>query len=390
MDVSKNIFSQLDTLLRERILILDGAMGTMIQGYKLEEADFRSERFANHPMPLKGNNDLLVITQPHIIEEIHTAYIEAGADIIETNSFNANSISQGDYGLEEIVYELNAAAAQVARRAVDKGSTPSRPRFVAGAMGPTTKTLTPIKVDNAVRDELTFDHMIAVFTEQIRGLIDGGCDILLPETSIDTLMMKAQLFAIEKYFDETGKRVPVFASNSIFNKDGRTLSGQTLEAFWLSVSHAPLFAVGLNCGMAPTELRSYVEELSRIAPLYTHAYLNAGLPNPLADSGYDWSPQQSADALGEFAKNGWLNFIGGCCGTTPEHIRAIAEKVKDCPPRAIPTVETFTRFSGLEPMTIRPESNFQMVGERTNVTGSPKFARLIREGNLEEALSIAR
>ena len=385
-----DVFSQLDNLLRQRILIIDGAMGTMIQGYKLEEADFRGARFEGHPSSLKGNNDLLVITQPQIIEEIHNKYLEAGADIIETNSFNANFISQGDYGLEEIVYELNVAAAQVARRAADKWSTPDKPRFVAGAMGPTTKTLTPIKVDNAVRDELTFDHMVEIFYDQIRGLIDGGADILLPETSIDTLMMKAQLFAIEKYFEDTGKRVPVFASNSIFNKDGRTLSGQTLEAFWLSISHAPLFCVGLNCGMAPTELRSYVEELSQIAPVYTHAYLNAGLPNPLADSGYDWSPQQSAEALGDFARNGWLNIIGGCCGTTPSHIKAIADIVKDCPPRAIPEVEKLSRFSGLEPLTIRPESNFQMVGERTNVTGSPKFKRLVVEGNLNEAIEVAR
>lgn len=385
-----DVFSQLDSLLRERILVFDGAMGTMIQGYKLTEEDFRGERFASHHMPLIGNNDLLVLTQPQIIEEIHTAYLQAGADIIETNSFSGNSISQADYGLEELAYEINFAAAKIARKAADAASTPEKPRFVAGAMGPTVKTLTPIKVDNSEPIELTFDQMVGVFKEQIHGLIDGGVHILLPETSIDTLMMKAQLFAIEEYFEETGKRVPVFASNSIFNADGRTLSGQTLEAFWLSISHAPLYCVGLNCGMEPTKLRSYVEELSHIAPIYTHAYLNAGLPNPLTESGYDWTPEQIAEVLGDFAGNGWLNFIGGCCGTTPAHIAAIAEAVKGYKPRAVPEVERLTRFSGLEALTIRPESNFQMVGERTNVTGSPKFKRLVVEGDLNGALEIAR
>jgi len=384
-----DVFSQLDSLLRERILVFDGAMGTMIQGYKLTEEDFRGERFASHPAPLKGNNDLLVLTQPQIIEEIHTAYLKAGADIIETNSFNINFISQGDYGLEELVYEMNVAASQVARRAVDAISTPEKPRFVAGAMGPTTKSLSiPLDVNNPALRELTFDRMVEIFEEQVRGLIDGGADILLPETSIDTLMLKAQLFAIQKYFDEGGKRVPVIASSSIFDASGRTLSGQTLEALWNSIAHAPLIGVGLNCGMAPTELRPYVEELSRISPIYTHAYLNAGLPNAFGE--YDWTPEKVAGILGEYAREGWLNFIGGCCGTSPAHIAAIAETVKDYKPRVVPTVEKYTRFSGLEALTLRPESNFQMVGERTNVTGSPKFKRLVVEGNLNGALEIAR
>jgi 5-methyltetrahydrofolate--homocysteine methyltransferase len=389
-----DVFSQLDSLLRQRILILDGAMGTMIQSYKLGENDFRGERFAAHPSPLQGNNDLLVMTQPQIIEEIHTKYLNAGADIIETNSFNANSISQGDYGLEAIVYELNVAAAQVARRAADAVSTPDKPRFVAGSLGPTTKSLSiPLDVNNPALRELNFSQMVEVFEEQVRGLIDGGVDILLPETSIDTLMLKAQLFAIQKFFDEGGKRVPVLASSSIFDASGRTLSGQTLEALWTSIAHAPLFGVGLNCGMAPTELRPYVEELSRIAPVYTHAYLNAGLPNAFGE--YDWTPEKVAGILGEYAREGWLNFIGGCCGTSPEHIQAIAEAVKDCAPRAVPRRGTpearpYTRFSGLETLTIRPESNFQMVGERTNVTGSPKFKRLVVEGDLNGALEIAR
>lgn len=385
-----DIFDILHQELQERILIIDGAMGTMVQGYKLDEAAFRGQRFAGHHIDLKGNNDLLVITQPDIIEEIHTAYINAGADIIETNTFSANSISQAEYGLDFVARELNIEGARVARRAVEKAmAADGKRRFVAGSMGPTSKALSPISnVDDPSKNDVTWDQMVEIFYDQVSALVEGGVDLLLPETSIDTLMMKATLFAIQKYFDDTGKRIPVIASNSIFNKDGRTLSGQTLEAFWLSISHASLFGVGLNCGMEPTALRSYVEELSRIAPVYTHAYLNAGLPNAL--SGYDWTPNQVAKALAEFCENGWLNMVGGCCGTTPAHIQAVAELVRGFKPRVLPAPTQLTQFSGLEALTIRPESNFQMVGERTNVTGSPKFARLVKEGNLEEGLAIAR
>ncbi|HEX8834251.1 MAG TPA: methionine synthase, partial [Abditibacteriaceae bacterium] len=384
-----NTSNTLENLLRKRILVIDGAMGTMVQRYQLEEKDFRGERFANHPSNLGGNNDLLVLTQPHIIEEIHSQYLEAGADIIETNSFNANWISQGDYGLEDIAYELNVEAANVARRAVNKYQSEDKPRFVAGAMGPTTKSLSvPLDVNNPAYREFNFSQMVDFFVEQVRGLVDGGVDLLLPETSIDTLVMKAQLFAIEKYFLEGGRRVPVIASNAIYDASGRTLSGQTLEAFLISISHSPLLGVGLNCGMEPTAMRPYLEELSRIAPFYTHAYLNAGLPNAFGE--YDWTPEQVATSLGEFAANGWLNIVGGCCGTTPDHIKAVAEAVKGLPPRQIPSPEKYSRFSGMEALALRPESNFTMVGERTNVTGSPKFARLVREGNLDEALTIAR
>lgn len=381
----------LNTLLQQRILVIDGAMGTMIQRHKLTEEDFRGERFVDHPesFPLRGNNDLLVITQPQIIQEIHEEYLDAGADIIETNSFSATSISQADYGLEEAVYDINFQAAQVARRAADKFSTPEKPRFVAGSMGPTNKPLSMSRdVNDAASRDVTFDEMVVAFEEQVGALLDGGCDLLLPETSIDTLVMKAMLFAIEQHFEKSGRRVPVIASNSIFDASGRTLSGQTLEAFWISVSHAPLLGVGLNCGMAPDQLRSYVEELSNIAPIYTHAYLNAGLPNAFGE--YDWTPEHVAGIISEYAREGWLNIIGGCCGTTPDHIRAIAQSVEGLPPRVPPTIEPLSRFSGLEALILRPESNFTMVGERTNVTGSPKFARLIREGNLGEAMEIAR
>lgn len=387
-----DIFTQLDTLLRERILIFDGAMGTMIQSYQLSESDFRGHRFADHPLPQKGNNDLLVLTQPQIIDEIHRGYLAAGSDIIETNSFNLSAVSQADYGLESEVYEMNFAAAQLARRAADDFSTPEKPRFVAGAIGPTTKSLSiPLDVNNPAVRELSFAQMIGVFEEQVRGLVEGGVDILAPETAIDTLMLKAQLFAIQKYFDEGGRRVPIMPGVAIFDASGRTLSGQTLEALWTSISHAPLYSVGLNCGMAPTDLRPYIEELSRISPIYTHLYLNAGLPNAFGE--YDWTPEKVSEVLGEYASEGWINIIGGCCGTTPAHIEMLAEAVKGFKPRALPDEkhkEKTTRFSGLEALTLRPDSNFLMVGERTNVTGSPKFKRLVVEGDLSSALEIAR
>jgi 5-methyltetrahydrofolate--homocysteine methyltransferase len=385
MDTSQ----QLETLLLERILIIDGAMGTMIQGYGLDEAAYRGEQFANHPSDLKGNNDLLVLTQPHIIEEIHAQFLEAGADIIETNTFNSQSISQADYGLQSAVYDINLAAAQVARRAAERYSTPEKPRFVAGAIGPMSKTLSMSRdVNDPAARDVTWDEVVEAYYEQICALMDGGVDILLPETTFDTLNLKAALFAIQKYFDETGKRVPVIASGTITDASGRTLSGQTLEAFWISISHAPLMCVGLNCALGPDELRTYVEELSRIAPIYVHAYPNAGLPNAFGE--FDFTPEKMAEPIREWAENGWLNLVGGCCGTTPAHIKAIAEAVRGIKPRVRPEIPRYSRYSGLEPLTLREESNFTMVGERTNVTGSPKFARLIREGQIDQALEIAR
>jgi 5-methyltetrahydrofolate--homocysteine methyltransferase len=379
-------------LLEERIVILDGAMGTMIQRYKLVEAHYRGERFASHPSDLRGNNELLVLTQPHIIEEIHTAYLEAGSDIIETNSFGSNSIAQSDYGTEDLVYELNVEAARIARRAADKVSThDGKPRFVAGALGPTTKMLSMSSdVNDPGARSVVWDQMQAAYYEQVRGLMDGGVDLLLPETVTDTLNLKAALFAIDQYFEASGQRVPIIISGTITDASGRTLSGQTVEAFLTSVSHIPLLAIGLNCALGPKEMRPYVEELSRLAPLYISVYPNAGLPDPLSPTGFPETPQSLSPQLQDWAKQGWLNIVGGCCGTTPDHIRAIAEAVKDCAPRQIPSVPEYSRFSGLEPLVLRPESNFTMVGERTNVTGSPKFARLVREGNLDEALAIAR
>ncbi|HUP48879.1 MAG TPA: homocysteine S-methyltransferase family protein, partial [Thermoanaerobaculia bacterium] len=376
-------------LLKKRILVIDGAMGTMIQRYSLDEAAFRGERFAGHPSDLRGNNDLLSLTQPQIIEEIHRRYLEAGADIIETNTFNAQAISMADYGFQEHVYEMNLAAARIARRAADALSTPEHPRFVAGALGPTNRTasLSP-DVNNPGFRAISFDELVAAYSEQVRGLVDGGADILLPETTFDTLNLKAALFAIETFFDRTGLRLPVMASITITDASGRTLSGQTVEACWNSISHAPLLSVGINCALGAKEMRPYIEELARIAPFFLSCYPNAGLPNELG--GYDETPQSMAEVLREFAEAGWLNIVGGCCGTTPDHVRTIAAAVRDLPPRVPSTPEPFLRLSGLEPLTIRPDSNFIMIGERTNVTGSPKFAQLVKAGDLEAALPIAR
>ena len=379
-------------LLAQRILVIDGAMGTMIQNHNLAEADYRGARFADYPSDLRGNNDLLSLTQPHIIEEIHRAYLEAGADIIETNTFNANKVSMADYGMENLVVELNLESAKIARRAVDslcESSTRSRPRFVAGAIGPTSKTLSMSRdVNDPGKREITFDELVEIYSEQVRALLEGGVDLLLPETSFDTLNLKACLFAIDTLFTEGARRVPVMASVTIAEASGRTLSGQNIEATWTSLSHADLLSVGLNCGLHPKDLRPYIETLSNIAPTFTSCYLNAGLPNAFGE--YDETPQQLTPILKEYARNGWVNIIGGCCGTTPEHIRAIAEAVEKLPPRAVPTPIEYSIFSGLEQLSIRQESNFTMIGERTNVTGSPKFARLVREGNLNEALEIAR
>jgi 5-methyltetrahydrofolate--homocysteine methyltransferase len=380
---------ELRSLLDRRILILDGAMGTMVQRYGLSEADFRGERFASHSHDLKGSSDVLALTRPDILEEIHRQYLEAGADIIETNTFNAQAISSADYALEPYVYEINVAAAQLARRAADAYSTPERPRFVAGAMGPTNRTasLSP-DVNNPAFRGTSFDQLVDAYYEQVRGLVDGGVDLLLPETSFDTLNLKAALFAITRYFEETGITLPVIASITITDQSGRTLSGQTVEACWNSLKHAPLVAVGLNCALGAEEMRAHVEELSNLAPIYLSCYPNAGLPNALG--GYDETPAMMAAILRDYAENGWLNIVGGCCGTTPDHIRLISGIVQDLPPRVPKPVEPFMRLSGLEPLTIRPDSNFIMIGERTNVTGSPKFAKLIKENDLEGALAVAK
>ncbi|MEW5977790.1 MAG: methionine synthase [Acidobacteriota bacterium] len=381
----------LSELLQQRILIIDGAMGTMIQSYKLEEADYRGQLFAAHSCPLKGNNDLLVLTQPRVIESIHRQFLEAGADIIETNSFNANRISLADYGMESFARELNRAAAVVARRVADAvtAANPARPRFVAGSLGPTNKTasMSPNVNDPAYR-AVTFDQLVEAYYEQVEGLMEGGVDCLLAETTFDTLNLKAALFAIDQYFEEAQRRVPVMASITITDASGRTLSGQTVEACWTSISHAPLLSVGINCALGASQMRSYIEELSSLAPVYLSCYPNAGLPNAFGE--YDETPETMAAVLREFAENGWLNIVGGCCGTTPAHIRAIAEAVRQSKPRVLPKPPRYTRFSGLEPLVIRPETNFVNIGERTNVTGSPKFAKLILGGNFEEALSIAR
>ncbi|MBV8543612.1 MAG: methionine synthase [Acidobacteria bacterium] len=381
--------AELRELLDRRILILDGAMGTMIQRYRLDEAGYRGSQFANHPRDLKGANDILCLTNPAIVEEIHRQYLDAGADIIETNTFNAQAISLADYDLIEFAYDINLAAARLARAACDAYSTPDRPRFVAGSLGPTNRTasLSP-DVNNPAFRGVSFDELVDAYYDQTRGLVDGGSDILMPETTFDTLNLKAALFAIEKYFADTGIRLPIIASITITDASGRTLSGQTVEACWNSISHAPLLAAGINCALGAKEMRPHIEELASIAPVYLSCYPNAGLPNALGE--YDQTPDEMAALLHEYAGNNWINIVGGCCGTTPDFVRAIAETVKSFPPRKPPVVEKHLRLSGLEALTVTPESNFIMVGERTNVTGSPKFAQLIKAGDIEPALAIAK
>ncbi|HVA50537.1 MAG TPA: methionine synthase [Pirellulales bacterium] len=380
----------LECLLAERILILDGAMGTMVHALKFNESDFRGPQFAGHTKDLKNFIDILSITQPEAIENIHRQYLEAGADIIETNTFGATSVAMSDFELESQVRELNLAAAALARRAADDFSarTPEKPRFVAGSIGPTNRQLS---IAGNVHDPgyraVTFDEMVATYYEQVEALVDGGVDLLLPETAFDTLVLKACLFAIEKYFDDRQVRLPVMASFTIF-QGGRTLSAQTVEACWTSISHANLLSVGMNCALGPEHIRPYVEELSQIASVYVSCYPNAGLPN--AFGGFDETPEMMAATLGEFARQGWLNIVGGCCGTTPRHIRAIAQAVEGQAPRVRARPEPLTRLSGLETLTIRPESNFIMIGERTNVTGSKKFAKLVLNGQFEEAVAVAR
>ena len=383
--------SELQSLLQQRLLVLDGAMGTMIQRHGLQEADYRGARFADHPHDLKGNNDLLVLTRPDIIGGIHRAYLEAGADILETCTFNSTAVSQADYKLEAVVYELNKEGAALARRLCDEftAQNPAKPRFVAGVLGPTSRTasISPDVNDPGYRN-VTFDALVTDYLEAIRGLTDGGADILLVETVFDTLNAKAALFAIEQFFDQAGRRWPVMISGTITDASGRTLSGQTAEAFWNSLRHVQPLSFGLNCALGAKELRQYVEELSRVCDCYVSAHPNAGLPN--AFGGYDETADMLADEIESWAKSGIVNIVGGCCGTSPEHIAAIAKRVAAIAPRAIPAIEPALRLSGLEAFNVTHESLYVNVGERTNVTGSKAFARMILEGRFDDALAVAR
>jgi 5-methyltetrahydrofolate--homocysteine methyltransferase len=381
----------LEDALKQRILVLDGAMGTMVQGYGLTEGEFRGERFKDHPKDLRGNNDLLTLTRPQVIREIHSQYLDAGADILETNTFNSTSISQADYKLEPIVAELNLAAAKLAREVADSYSarTPAKPRFVAGVLGPMNRTLSlsPDVNDPGFR-AVSFDQVKDAYKVAVKALAEGGVDLIMVETIFDTLNAKAALFAIDEYFEAAGVRLPIMISGTITDASGRTLSGQTTEAFWNSVRHARPLSVGLNCALGAKQLRPHIEELSRIADVYVSAHPNAGLPNAMAE--YDELPPETAGYIREWAESGWLNITGGCCGTTPAHIKAIAETVSAFKPRVVPTIEPRLRLSGLEPLNIGADSLFVNVGERTNVTGSKAFARLILAGDYPEALSVAR
>ena len=389
MTIAQDCTEQLKALLQERILILDGAMGTMIQRHKLDEAAYRGERFADWPSDLKGNNDLLVLSQPAIIQGIHEEYLAAGADIIETNTFGANRISMADYGMEELAYEMNVAAAQLVRRAVEKYATDEKPRFVAGGLGPTNRTasISPDVNDPSARN-ISFDQLVEAYKEAVRGLIEGGVDLLLIETIFDTLNAKAAVFACEQVFEEDDVRLPVIISGTITDQSGRTLSGQTTEAFYNSLRHAKPLAMGLNCALGPDLLRQYLEEMSRVCETYVSVYPNAGLPNEFG--GYDLDALHMAEYIGEWADSGFLNIIGGCCGTSPAHIQAIADAVEGKKPRQLPTIEPQCRLSGMEPLNISQSSLFVNVGERANVTGSAKFKRLILNDEYDEALDICR
>jgi 5-methyltetrahydrofolate--homocysteine methyltransferase len=383
--------TKITEILDERILFLDGAMGTMIQRHKLEEADYRGERFADWPSDLKGNNDLLSLTQPGIIRDIHTQYLEAGADIIETNTFNATRVAMADYGMEELASEINVASARIAREAADAltAKTPDKPRFVAGVLGPTNRTasISPDVNDPAFRN-VSFDALVEAYTESTRALIEGGVDIILIETIFDTLNAKAAVFAVEQHFEESGNRLPVMISGTITDASGRTLTGQVTEAFLNSLRHARPMSIGFNCALGADQLRQYIDELSRLADIRISAHPNAGLPNEFGE--YDETPEQIAAELGDWAANGFLNIVGGCCGTTPDHIRAIVAAVRPHPPRKVPVIEKQCRLSGLEPCNIGKDSLFVNVGERTNVTGSARFKRLVMEGDYETALDVAR
>jgi 5-methyltetrahydrofolate--homocysteine methyltransferase len=386
-----DVFDALHEILGQRVLVLDGGMGTMLQRHRLTEEDFRGTVFKNHPLPLRGCNDLLCITQPHLVEDVHTAYLQAGADMVETNTFNATSIAMADYAMESQVEAINREAVLCAKRAVQKiqQADPSRVCFVAGSVGPTNRTasLSP-DVNRPGFRAVSFDELKKAYAEQVRALVQAGADVLLFETVFDTLNAKAALYAASEVCESLGVRVPMMLSVTVTDASGRTLSGQTVEAFWHSVSHAHLVSVGINCALGAEAMRPYVEELSSLAPVYTSCVPNAGLPN--AFGGYDETPQDMAGVLKDFAQRGWLNIVGGCCGTTPEHIQVLAQAVKSVKPRVRPHVSQMSSYSGLEAFNIRPDSNFTVIGERTNVTGSKKFARLIRTHAYEEALSVAR
>jgi len=385
-----SLLEQLRTTLNERILLLDGAMGTVIQNYKLDEQAYRGERFAKHSVDLKGNNDLLTLTQPSIIEAIHRSFLDAGADIVETNTFNSTAIAQADYDLSDLAYELNVAGAQLARRVVDQHSAETgRECYVCGVLGPTNRTASVSPdVNNPGYRNIQFDELRVAYREAVGGLIVGGADIIMVETIFDTLNAKAALFAVQEEFESRGQSLPLMISGTITDRSGRTLTGQTTEAFWNSLRHAEPLSIGLNCALGATDLRPYVEELSRIADTFISVHPNAGLPNEFGE--YDETPASMATVLEEFASAGFLNLVGGCCGTTPDHIRAIKTATSRHAPRKIPDTPTICRLSGLEPLNITPDVGFVNVGERTNVTGSPKFAKLIQEHKLEEAITVAR
>ncbi|OEE41227.1 methionine synthase [Vibrio anguillarum] len=389
--MGREVRSQIEAQLQQRILLIDGGMGTMIQSYKLEEQDYRGDRFAHWPSDLKGNNDLLVLTQPQLIKEIHSAYLEAGADILETNTFNATSIAMADYDMQAISEEINFAAAKLARQAADEwtAKTPEKPRYVAGVLGPTNRTcsLSPDVNDPGFRN-ISFEQLVEAYSESTRALIRGGSDLILIETIFDTLNAKACAFAVDCVFEELGYKLPVMISGTITDASGRTLSGQTTEAFYNALRHVEPIAFGLNCALGPDELRQYVEELSRISECYVSAHPNAGLPNAFGE--YDLEADEMAQHIGEWARAGFLNLVGGCCGTTPEHIRQMAKVVEGVKPRALPDIPVACRLSGLEPLTITKESLFINVGERTNVTGSARFKRLIKDEQYDEALHVAR
>ncbi|PPD19311.1 MAG: methionine synthase, partial [Methylobacter sp.] len=386
-----NKLEQLKTLMSRNILFLDGAMGTMIQSYKLEEKDYRGQRFSDWKLDLKGNNDLLSLTQPDIIKSIHQAYFEAGSDIVETNTFNATRVAMADYGMEAFAYEINYESARIAREAAQVYSqkTPEKPRFVAGVLGPTNRTasMSPDVNDPGYRN-ITFDNLVEAYLEAVGGLVAGGSDIILIETIFDTLNAKAAIFAVESYFEQKGYKLPVMISGTITDASGRTLSGQTVAAFWNSLRHVEPITFGFNCALGAKELRQHIDELSSIADTFVSAHPNAGLPNEFGE--YDESPETMAKEIADWARSGYLNVIGGCCGTTPAHIKAIVEAVAPYQARVIPTLEKKCRLAGLEPMYISADSLFVNVGERTNVTGSALFKRLIVEGDFETALEVAK
>ena len=387
--MSQNSRAQLTAQLKERILILDGGMGTMIQRCKFTEEEFRGARFADWPSDLKGNNDLLSMTQPERIKALHKGYLDAGADIIETNSFNSTSIAMADYDMQDLAREINVASARVAREAADEASTPDKPRYVAGVLGPTNRTasISPDVNDPGYRNT-HFDALVEAYLEALDGLVEGGIDMVLIETIFDTLNAKAAVFAVDQYCYENNLDLPVMVSGTITDASGRTLTGQTTEAFYNSLRHARPISFGLNCALGPMELRPYIEELSRICETYVSAHPNAGLPNEMGE--YDLDPATMAKEVRAWAEKGFLNIIGGCCGTTPEHIDAMAKAVEGLAPRPLPEIEVACRLSGLEPCTIAKDSLFVNVGERTNVTGSKRFLRLIKEEDYDAALDVAR